>query len=217
MTDRLPIVLVAEPGLGEGLGELADRRAGHLRQGGHHLQKSIAQPPPARPPPGRRRRHVQEVARTHIAVCNTLNYSITKTVAKDCFPILASETREVNCSFSVLVSLGVTCCSICGQLWKKGEIGEGGKGRKKAAGRESAAPARARDRWSERERERKSRGLARKCGPMLWVNVCMRTRKRRVCANGIALNIVSKFILYRAPLAAISFNALGMLRLGGRK
>ena len=65
LTDRLTVVLVAQPGLGEGLGELADRRAGHLRQVGHHLQQRVAQPPSARPPAGRRRRHVQEVARTH--------------------------------------------------------------------------------------------------------------------------------------------------------
>ena len=60
-------MLVAQPGLGEGFGELADGRAGHLRQVRHHLEQRIAQAPPARPT-GRRRRHVQQVACAHCRV-----------------------------------------------------------------------------------------------------------------------------------------------------
>ena len=48
-------MLVAEAGLGERPGQLADGRARHLRQVGHHLQQRVAQPPTARPPPGRLR------------------------------------------------------------------------------------------------------------------------------------------------------------------
>ena len=89
-------------------------------------------------------------------------------------------------------------------------------------GRESergARPTDTADGRKEREKAAVWQERAAQCYGLMYA--CQKQEGRRegrreAYAKGIVLNIVSKFISYRVPKAAISFIALGMLRGGGR-